>query len=307
MAKKYGIPRVFSDYREMIEKAKVDAVVVATPDDLHYPMTMAALDAGLHVVCEKPMALTVQQAKEMYEKAEAKGVKHMVFFQYRWRPAYRAVRQSLDEGRVGRQFHCNMRYLGGYGAKHQYTWRFDRQRSIGALGDLGSHMIDLARWFGGDIAQVSSQLSVFVDRPGADGQPPQPANDAGVLVLRFVNGAQGMIQVSAVANVGERGQEQHVILHGEDGTLEATCEQVQGVHRGEQAFHTLPVPDAFWGDANRDKYFDIFCRLPIGDRLFIDAILDDLPLAPSFYDGLKAQEVISAAIESHETGRWVTV
>src|SRR5919206_4823307 len=88
------------------------------------------------------------------------------------------------------------------------------------LGDLGSHMIDLARWYVGDIAKVSSQLATFIERPGADGAALDPANDAALLAVEFANGAQGTIQVSAVAHVGDRGQEQQVILHGESGTLE---------------------------------------------------------------------------------------
>jgi predicted dehydrogenase len=84
MAHKYAIPTVFTDYHELIDKGHVQALVVATPDDLHYPITMAALDAGLHVLCEKPMALTVKQAREMTEKAEKVGVKHMVLFTNRW-------------------------------------------------------------------------------------------------------------------------------------------------------------------------------------------------------------------------------
>ena len=311
MAKKYSIPLIFTDYREMIEKADLHAVVVAVPDDLHHPMTMAALDAGLHVLCEKPLALNVRQAREMYDKAEAKHVKHMVYFTYRWLPNYRYVRRLLDQGYLGRCLHCNIRYLAGYGRHGQYRWRFDRQRSNGALGDLGSHMIDLARWYVGDIAQVCAQLSTFVERPGPDGQPLDPANDAAAVVMRFANGAQGMVQISTVAQMGERGQEQHVVLHGEEGTLEITNTfaggEIRGVHQGEKEFHSLPVPDELGGDADRSKVLDLFCTQPIGDRMFIDAILDDRPVAPSFFDGLKEQEVIEAAIVSHEKGCWVAV
>ena len=103
MAHKYDIPLVFTDYREMIEKGDLDAVVVATPDDLHYQMTMAALDARLHVLCEKPLALNSGRARQMYEKAEAVGVKHMVFFTYRWWPFYRYFKQLVEEGYIG---HC---------------------------------------------------------------------------------------------------------------------------------------------------------------------------------------------------------
>ena len=88
----------------MIEKGDLHAIEIITPDDLHYPMTMDALDAGLHVLCEKPLALNAAQAKEMYEKAEAAGVVHMTFFTYRWLPHYRYLKELVDEGYVGRCF-----------------------------------------------------------------------------------------------------------------------------------------------------------------------------------------------------------
>jgi predicted dehydrogenase len=91
MAQKYDIPNVYTDYRELIEKVDLQAVVVAVPDDLHYPMTMDALDAGLHVLCEKPLACNAVQAREMLEKAERVGVKHMTCFTDRWMPFYRHV------------------------------------------------------------------------------------------------------------------------------------------------------------------------------------------------------------------------
>jgi len=162
MAKKYEIPVVFTDYREMIEKGDLQAVVIATPDDMHYPMVMNALDAGLHVVCEKAMASNVAQAREMYEKAESAGVKHMIYFTNRWVPHFRYVRELIDEGYMGRCFHCHFHSLSGHGRKPS-GWRFDRQRGSGILGNLGSHMIDRARWYMGDIAKVSASLSIFTD------------------------------------------------------------------------------------------------------------------------------------------------
>ncbi len=86
MAAKYGVPQTYTNYRQMIDEAQLDAVVVASPDDLHYEMVMVALDAGLHVLCEKPVALNADHAKSMYDKAEAAGVKHMVNFTYRGLP-----------------------------------------------------------------------------------------------------------------------------------------------------------------------------------------------------------------------------
>ena len=142
MAAKHSIAHVFTDFHEIIANGKLDVLIVATPDDLHYPITMEALDAGLHVICEKPLAYNAAQARKMYEKAQAVGVKHMVVFTYRWMPIYRYARQLLDEGYIGRPYQCNIRYLSDHGCAGKYGWRFDRQRSNGVMGDMGSHMID---------------------------------------------------------------------------------------------------------------------------------------------------------------------
>ena len=217
MAKKYAIPQVFTDYRAMIEQGNLQALVVMTPDDLHYPIVMDALDARLHVLCEKPLARTAGEAKTMYDKAESVGVKHMTFFTYRWFPPFIHMKELIEQGYIGRCFHCNIRYFGGYARNAQYRWRFDRQRAHGSLGDFGSHMIDLARWYLGDIAKVSAHLATSVARDGADGHALDPANDSAVLNVAFRSGAQGSIHVSAVAHVGADGQQQHITLHGRGG------------------------------------------------------------------------------------------
>ena len=201
MAAKYAIPRVFSDYRAMIERANLHALVVSVPDDLHHAVTMTALDAGLHVVCEKPLALNALQAREMVELAEAKRVKHVTYFTWRWLPPLRYVKQLVDGGFVGRVRQCQFDQFGGYARSNRYAWHFDGRRAMGVVSDLGSHMLDLARWFVGDIASVSAQLSVCIARESGslDHGTDAPANDAASLALRFADGAHGTLQVSAVA------------------------------------------------------------------------------------------------------------
>jgi predicted dehydrogenase len=319
-AQQYGIPQVFADYRALIERAGVDALVVATPDDLHHPITMRALDAGLHVLCEKPLALTAAQAQEMYRVAEAKGVKHMTFFTYRWLPHYRHAHRLLAAGYVGRPYHLSIRFVAGYGRGGRYGWKWDARRGLGALGDMGSHMIDLARWWVGEVTAVAAEVSVFVRRPGPDGEAalPAPANDAAVLALRFAGGAQGSVQVSAVAHTAERGQEQHLVLHGEAGTLEADLELagprwgVRGAGADDKVFAPLALPDDLAGpvDPARPLFEQLrayFTTQAVGDRAFVDAILADRPATPSFYDGWRAQQVLDAALESSRGGAWVTV
>ena len=316
MAQKYAIPQVFTDYREMIDQAGLQALVVVTPDALHYPITMDALDAGLHVICEKPLALNADRAKAMYEKAEAAGVKHMVLFTSRWLPQYRYVQQLIDEGYIGRWLHCQLNYIGEYGRRPGYAWRFDRAQANGILGDLGPHMIDMARWYVGDIARVSAHLHTFMDHPGPAGQPPDPANDSAMLLLEFANGAQGMIHVTAVAHVRGRGQDQHIALYGEGGTIELDLVDakvsLQGARQDTDRFSPLTIPDELWGGVDLTKSYiprinEFFATEPVADRAFIDAILDNRPIAPNFYDGYKVQQVIDAAIASSEQGCWIPI
>ena len=138
-------------------------------------------------------------------------------------------------------------------------------------------MIDLSRWFVGDISGVSADLRTFVARDPAEGGRLEPANDSAVLLLRFAGGGHGTIQVSAVAQTAERNQEQHVVLYGEERTIEVDFTiRVAGQ---EGPFAVAPVPDRFWGTTDRsrplmEQIAHLFSSEPIGDRLFIDAILE---------------------------------
>jgi predicted dehydrogenase len=312
MATKYSIPHIFTDYRAMIASGLLDALVVVTPDAMHYPITMAALNAGLHVLCEKALAMNAVQAKEMYEKAEVTGRKHMVMFTWQWAPHFAYVQQLIGQGFVGRPYHFHIQYEASYGRDATYGWRFDRQHGHGILGDLGSHAIDCARRYVGDIAKVSGHLATFVKRPGPSGQVLDAANDAAQLAVEFTNGAHGSIHVSAVTTQDET----RLGLDGEDGSLELvftfTGAELRGMRQGEKEWQKLEVPDALWHDADRtgiliDQIFDLFKRQSVASRLFIDAILDDRPVDSTFYDGWKAQQVVDAAIASHEQGRWIVI
>jgi predicted dehydrogenase len=207
-----------------------------------------------------------------------------------------------------------MRFLRGDGRRSDYTWRFDRQRSLGVLGTLGSHMIDLAHWYVGDIVKVSARLTAFFDHDGRDGQPGDAANDSAMLLLEFAGGAQGTIHVSAAANVGERGMEQHVVLHGSAGTLELVryasgtrTDELRGLTEGSGEFRTLAIPDDILGDANPHDWLDAFTKQSVGARHFIDSIVKDTLPSPAFHDGVKVQAVLDAAIEAHQRGAWVSV
>ena len=239
----------------------------------------------------------------------------MVLFTYRWFPHLRYIRHLVHDGYVGRPYQAQFSFRAGYARSPTYQWRLDGRRANGVLGDFGSHMFDLARWCLGDIDKVSARLGTFVVREGVGDEPLEPANDTASLLLGFANGAQGLVQVSAVAHVAERGMEQGLLIHGEEGTLEAVMHLrgpdraavVRGVRQDEDAFRTLPVPDAFGGDLDLDRAIKRFTEQSLGPRAFIDAILEDRPAVPNFHDGLRAQEAIDAALASHRTGRWMAV
>jgi len=135
VARRNGIPRTFAGYREMIEKGGLDAVVISTPDDTHYKMSMAALEAGLHVMCEKPLTSTAAQAREMYEKAEAAGVVHMTYFSWRAGRRTSARRALVEQGTISQPFNLSMRWWLDIGKEDGYQWRLDGTRGGGVLAD----------------------------------------------------------------------------------------------------------------------------------------------------------------------------
>ncbi len=316
IAGKFAVPQVFTDYREMIERGGVDAVLVASPDDQHYAMAMAVLEAGKHLFCEKPLALNAVQAGEMVQKAQSAGVIHGVMFTFRWTPEYQYLRRLVEEGYIGRPYHCQVRYLSQWGLEPAYNWRYDRRRANGALGDLGAHAVDLARLFFGEITRVSARLDTYIQRPGPSGEPIDPSNDAAVLLLEFANGAQGTLQVSAAAHTDQL-QTIDVELHGAAGSLSASLPwqsgaRLSGVPGAGQPAQDLPVPEELWcGTPPAENYMDRFaqllCRASIGDRLFIDSILAGKLPQPNLVDGWKVQKVVDAALASNASGQWVDV
>jgi predicted dehydrogenase len=310
MAAKYDIPHVYMDYHQLIKHDGLDAVAIITPDDLHYPMTMEALDANLHIICEKPLALNAQQARKMYEKAEVRGVKHMVFFTYRWNPYFRYIKDLVDEGYIGRCFFTDFGMFSGSALGQKYYWKYDAQRANGILGDLGSHLFDLARWYVGNIAKVNAQLGMLSTRPGYDDAPITPANDLVGVNLLFTGGTQGLIRTTGLSTEAEY----NIRLCGDAGQLclhwlpfNPIGMQIRGVKRGEGHLVDMDIPHRYIEGLDMDNLMDPFIKQKIGPRLFVDAIVEDKPVTPSFKDGLEAQKVIDAALESDRNGCWVEI
>jgi len=301
-------PEAFFDHQ-------LDAVIIASANDSHHRLTLDALDAGLHVLCEKPLGLSVAEATEMTVAAEAAGVVTLVPFTYRYMPVNRWVKQLLDDGYLGTPYHLGLRYFTGFARDGEYAWRFDRSEAgSGVIGDIGSHWLYLARWMFGEVQAVNCRSTSFIardERP--DQRPYERGEDSAVMTLEFVSGAYATLQVSAVCWEGTAfGQTHELDAHGSDGTIYATCDwenrqQVRGVRAGEPGpARDLPIPDRIWGAARRDTvhntYRDVFRQsgAMIGD--FVNAIRTGEPTGPDFRDGLRIQQLCEAALNSAAAG-----
>lgn len=306
VASKYEIAEVYGDYRQMFKDANLDAVVISTPDDTHYEMAMAAFDAGLHVLCEKPVALNASHALEMLNKAESVGLKHMVMYTHHWLPYLQRVKQLLEKDTIGKVYHGNFQWFASYALDGAYSWRFDPERANGIVGDLGSHLIHLAQWFLGNIISVTGQLGSHIERKGLDDKPlKNPANDTTQFMVEFENGAQVQFYISATARRFDSFMKLSLALYGEKGMLEAgwlAGENEKTWVTAQQVDAEMPIDETYPMDIT-----GFFSENPVGVRLFVDCILDDKAISPGLKEGYQVQRIIDAVIESHETGRRVVI
>ena len=318
-AVQWSVPHVYTSLEELLANESVDAVIIASSNKQHYPMAMTAIGHGLHVLCEKPLAMNYTEAVRMEEAAEKAGVKTMVSFTYRFMPTARYLKDLIDQGYIGKPYHLNMRYYTGYARDGKYMWRFDLDESgSGVVGDLGTHWLYLADWLYGEVKAVSAMLGYHVSRdPRPDGKLYELADDSAVMMLEFENGARGVLHVSSVAyEETPFGQTHHMEFHGNGGTLYSftdwnKTQSVSGARANEGAIHDLPIPDHIWGTARRDfvphTYKDVFRDHDFMARGFVSAIASDTSVEPSFRDGARIQRYLEAALLSAQEGRRVEV
>lgn len=315
MAEKHGVPGRFTDWREMIAGGGLEVLVISTPNALHHPQALAALDAGLHVICEKPLALNAGQARQMAARAEAAGRRTLTFFTHRAVAAAAHVKRLVEDGFLGRAHHASALYQS---ASHlepgkPLAWRMVRAESgTGALGDIGSHLVDLVRWWLGDVARVAAQWQTLArDRPGGAAD----ADDQCSFLARLQGGAQAVFQVSKLA--AGRSNFQRVELHGDRGSLVYEAEPGldptwegrvwAGRPEGRGLAPVPPPPDLAAGldgadpQANRNQAYR---RLT---DPFFEAIRRGGRVSPDFADGAAVQAVLDAVADSAERGTWVEV
>ena len=199
-ARRYGFAEHVTDWKRLVSDDRIGVFDNSGPNNFHAEPTIAAAEAGKHVICEKPLGRDADEAYETWQRVAATGVKAMCAFNYRFVPAVRLAREIIASGDLGEIFHFRGRYLQEWiiDADFPMVWRLDKEvAGSGALGDLGAHVIDLARYLVGEIASVSASTRTFVkDREGGT----VDVDDAVESVVDFADGAVGTIEATRFAS-----------------------------------------------------------------------------------------------------------
>ena len=302
-ARRYGFERHVTDWRELVADPEVELFDNGGPNNLHAEPTIAAAEAGKHVICEKPLGRDAAESHEIWQRVEATGVVHMCAFNYRFVPAVRLARQLLEAGDLGEIHHFRGRYLQEWGATDAEVWRFDKSLAgSGAIGDLGTHVIDLARYLVGEIAAVSALTATF--RPGRE------VDDAFESVVAFESGAVGTIEATRFAT-GRKNAFQWEI-NGSKGSIAFDMERLNElqVSDGSNGFRTILVSEAYhpfwewwWPHGHIIGWGDTFVHEL---EHLLGAIAGRNKIAPhgaTFEDGYRAGEVGDAIMRSAASGR----
>jgi predicted dehydrogenase len=327
-AARLGWPATETDWKRLVQRDDVDLVDVCTPGSSHAEISIAALEAGKHVLCEKPLANTVEEARAMAgaaDRAAAKGVRAMVGFNFRRVPAVALAKELVAAGRLGALRHVRAAYLASHVLDPEFplVWRLRAEEAgSGALGDLGAHAVDLAQHLAGDrIAGVSALTETFVrERPlpgGGGARGPVTVDDAALFIARFGGGALGSFEATRFASGHTEGL--RVELNGELGSLvwelgalnelrlfDATEDAAtQGFRRIQVTRSIHPYAAAWWPEGHTIGYEHTFTHEV---RDLLEAIAAGRDPAPSFADGLQVQQVLDAVLRSAAAGStWTEV
>lgn len=302
-ATRFGFERYVTDWRELVADPEVELFDNGGPNNLHAEPTIAAAEAGKHVICEKPLGRTADESHEIWQRVAVTGVKHMTAFNYRFVPAVRLAREMIDSGELGEIHHFRGRYLQEWGPTDAEAWRFEREAAgSGALGDLGAHVVDLSRYLVGEIDSVAASTRTFY--------PGREVDDAFEAVADFENGAVGTLEATRFAPGRKNAFSWEI--NGSKGSLAFDLERLNELQwsEGTSGFRTILVSEAdhpfwqwWWPPGHVIGWEHTFVHEL---RHLLDAIADDTDVAPhgaTFEDGYRAAEVCDAILRSAESGK----
>jgi predicted dehydrogenase len=336
-AEKMGWRTTETDWKALLRRDDVQLVDICTPGDTHAEIAVAALEAGKHVLCEKPLANTVDEARAMVaaaEKAQTKGVRSMVGFNYRRVPAVALARRLVEQGRIGQVRHVRAVYLQDWIVDPEFplVWRLQAERAgSGSLGDIGAHIVDMAQFVVGDrLTGVSALTETFVkERPlpaqssgllsasGSTERGPVTVDDAALFIGRFGGGAVASFEATRFAT--GRKNALRLEVNGSAGSLAFDFESMNelsfydgtedpdtaGFRRILATEPTHPYAGAWWPPGHLLGYEHSFTHEVVD--LVRDLAAGTDP-TPSFADGLQVQHVLDAVIRSAQAGSgWQTI
>jgi len=325
-AKRYGYKKYYMEWQDLIKDDEIELVDNGLPNNMHAVPSIAAAEAGKHIICEKPLAMNAAEAKKMYRAVEKAGVKHAVGFNYRFVPAIAFAKKMIDEGYLGKILQYRAVYLQEWIMDPNFSLVWRLRKSIagsGALGDLGAHVLDLARFLVGDVGSVCGMTQTFIDERPLPEDPTKKGkvdvDDAFIALLRFKNGAIGSVEASRFC--AGRKNFQRLEIHGTEGTIEFNLERFNELNvyskrdpGDRMGFRNILVTESvhpyiaqWWPHGHIIGWEHTFIH-----EIYhlVNCIVNDKPVAPTgatFYDGLKCQEILDGVLESSRKGKWVTL
>ncbi|MGF6991529.1 putative dehydrogenase [Lachnospiraceae bacterium PM6-15] len=335
---RFGFERCCTDWHDIVNDPEIDVVSICTPNNAHAEVAIAALEAGKHVICEKPIASKLEDAKAMAEAAKVaadKGIVSMNAYQYRRVPAIDLAKKFIDEGSIGKILNIRCTYLQSWSADPDspLSWRFQKDiAGAGTLGDITSHVIDIAQYLAGDIDEVVSMMQTYIkERPvqeggvdllgtvklGADA-PRQvvDVDDENSFLVKFKSGAVGSIE--ATRNAWGRNNFITIELHGTEGSLAFNYERLNELQvcfakdpddrRGFKTIYTGPAHfhgEATWNIPGMNIGYGELKAIEMYE--FVKAIAEGYQPSTSFEVGYRIERVCEAVAESAENKKWEKV
>jgi predicted dehydrogenase len=313
-AEQFGFEEYVTDWRALVADPRIELFDNLGPNSIHVEPSIAAAEAGKHVVCEKPLGRTADESYKAWQRVDAAGVKHMCAFNYRFVPAIRLARDLIAAGELGEILHFRAVYLQDWLVDPSVAnlWRLDKSiAGSGALGDLGAHVIDLARYLVDEIASVSGKLRTF--NPVRDGAEVD-VDDAFAATVEFDRGALGTIEASRFCAGRKNGLRLEV--NGTAGSIAFNLERLNELEHSEGTggFRTIlvtnpehPYLEHWWPPGHVLGWEHTFVHEL---HHMLTAIRDDGDVAPhgaTFEDGYRAAEVCDAIVRSSQTSEQVAL
>ncbi len=332
----WGWEETSTDWKAVVNRPDIDIVDICTPNFLHPPMALEAAKAGKHVICEKPLANSLDDAKKMLAATEQARVKHMCGFAYRFAPAVASIKKMIDDGELGHLFHFRAAYQQDWIVDPEFplVWRLKKKHAgSGALGDIGAHITDLCQYLVGDIAEVTATMQTFVkQRPIADSDTGITADagrkktnktgrvdvDDAAIFLGRIKGADTLATFEATRFATGRRNHNSIEIYGSEGSVLWNQEDMNFFHyynrndpghvQGFRRIHATdgghPYTEAWWPTGHIIGYEHLFVHEMYE---FLSCLNKKKVTYSTFEDAVSCQKVLDAVTRAAKTKQWEKV